>query len=234
MLFSPFFVSWHVLVMRAVLWSSAPIALVIAPIKRFLRGTTGAIFFTDFHLNPSHHSAACLLTVFCYPITLISISPRSSPRYPRHGGRGWHGCDANGGRRDILLASCGRRWMATWAEGRRCHDCLISLARCHPSHEMIGRLNCDVGGCPLSFFARPPLPCSSRFACLNCSPAPGRREEPAMVDWRLRALGRSACFSSRRAALSLSLVRYCGSVRPAVRCRWAYSILRLKRFNAAA
>ena len=45
MLFSPFFVSWHVLVMRAVLWSSAPIALVIAPIKRFLRGTTGAIFF---------------------------------------------------------------------------------------------------------------------------------------------------------------------------------------------
>lgn len=63
MLFSPFFVSWHVLVMRAVLWSSAPIALVIAPIKRFLRGTTGAIFFIDFHLIPSP-SADCLRICF--------------------------------------------------------------------------------------------------------------------------------------------------------------------------
>ena len=88
MLFSPFFVSWHVLVMRAVLWSSAPIALVIAPIKRFLRGTTGAIFFTDFHFISSHLSAACYGFAFCYSTTNISISPRSSPRYPRHGGRG--------------------------------------------------------------------------------------------------------------------------------------------------
>lgn len=55
-----------------------------------------------------------------------------------------------------------------------------------------------------------------------------------MVDWRLRALGRSACFPSCRAALSLSLVRYCGSVRPAMRCCLVCSIRRLKRFNATA
>lgn len=55
-----------------------------------------------------------------------------------------------------------------------------------------------------------------------------------MVELRLRALGRSACFSSCRAALSLSLVRYCCSVRPAVRFCLACPILRLKRFNVAA
>lgn len=117
MLFSPFFVSWHVLVMRAVLWFSAPIALVIAPIKRFLRGTTGAIFFCQFLLpysacfddtgSPPHivcvlspclprfisssHPISRLLAygfAFCYPATRISISPRSSPRFPRHGWAG--------------------------------------------------------------------------------------------------------------------------------------------------
>ena len=87
MLFSPFFVSWHVLVMRAVLWSSAPIALVIAPIKRFLRGTTGAIFLSIFI---SSHLPRLIAYgfAFCYLATRISIPPRSSPRYPRHGGRG--------------------------------------------------------------------------------------------------------------------------------------------------
>lgn len=109
MLFSPFFVSWHVLVMRAVLWSSAPIALVIAPIKRFLRGTTGAIFFCQFLLpysacfddtgSPaphrvraialpaslhlifsSHLSAACLRICFLLPgYSHINIAPLLAP-----------------------------------------------------------------------------------------------------------------------------------------------------------
>lgn len=134
MLFSPFFVSWHVLVMRAVLWSSAPIALVIAPIKRFLRGTTGAIFFANFSSHTQLASTipvppphiVCVLSpclprfissshpisrlpaygfAFCYPATRISISPRSSPRYPRHGGRGGsvHGYDTAGGWRDVCV-----------------------------------------------------------------------------------------------------------------------------------
>lgn len=90
MLFSPFFVSWHVLVVRAVLWFSAPIALVYAPINRFLRGTGGSDFFINLHLIPFHLPAACLLAeaLFCYSATIISISPRSSPRYPRHDERG--------------------------------------------------------------------------------------------------------------------------------------------------
>ena len=55
-----------------------------------------------------------------------------------------------------------------------------------------------------------------------------------MVDLRLRACGRSACLSPARAALSLSLVRYCGSVCRAGRCCLVCSIRRLNRFNAAA
>lgn len=54
------------------------------------------------------------------------------------------------------------------------------------------------------------------------------------VGLRLRAGYRFACFPSCRAALSLSLVRYCRSVRPAMRCCLACSILRLKRFNVVA
>lgn len=108
MLFSPFFVSWHVLVMRAVLWSSAPIALVIAPIKRFLRGTTRAIFLpisppilsllrryrfpaphrvraiampASLHLIfSSHLSAACLRICFLLPsYSHINIAPLLAP-----------------------------------------------------------------------------------------------------------------------------------------------------------
>lgn len=60
MLFSPFFVSWHVLVVWAVLWTSAPIALVIAPINRFLRGTNGSDFFSSIFIS-SHHSISRLL-----------------------------------------------------------------------------------------------------------------------------------------------------------------------------
>lgn len=59
---------------------------------------TGAIFLPIFI---SSHPISRLLAygfAFCYPATLISISPRSSPRYPRHEGRGGHGCDtADGG-----------------------------------------------------------------------------------------------------------------------------------------
>lgn len=87
MLLSPFFVSWHVLIVRAVLWFSAPIALVYAPINRFLRGTGGSDFFFFLPIFiSSHFSATCLLAglLFCYPATIISISPRSSPRYHRH------------------------------------------------------------------------------------------------------------------------------------------------------
>ena len=159
MLFSPFFVSWHVLVMRAVLWSSAPIALVIAPIKRFLRGTTGAIFFANFSshtqlastipvprptscacyrpacLASSHlliTSLGCLLTDLLFATRLLAYQYRPAPRpatLDTEDGE-VHGCDTTDGWRDILLASCGWQLMATGrAEGRRCHDCLISLVR---------------------------------------------------------------------------------------------------------
>ena len=61
----------------------------------------------------------------------------------------------------------------------------------------------------------PLLPALVGLLALNNPPAPGRREELAAVGLRLRALNRSACFLSCRVALSLSLVRYCGSVRRA-------------------
>lgn len=66
--------------------------------------------------------------------------------------------------------------------------------------------------------ARPPLACSRRSACLNCSPAPGRGRRRREDGLRLRAVRRFACLSSYRAALSLPLVRYCRSVRHAGTC----------------
>lgn len=120
-------------------WFSAPIALVQCPINRFLRGTTRAIFF---HQSSSHPIISRLLTyllAFCYSATRISISPRSSPRSYRHGGRGVHGCDTADWWRGCPVCLV-LQWMAT--RRRRGGDiiaCLISLVRFHPSHEMIGR-----------------------------------------------------------------------------------------------
>lgn len=104
MLFSPFFVSWHVLVMRAVLWSSAPHRSRHRPNKTVPPGHDGSDFFIDFHSISSHLSAACLLADLLFATRLPSYPyrPRSSPRYPRHGGRGGHGCDTA----DVGWLSC--------------------------------------------------------------------------------------------------------------------------------
>ena len=156
------------------------------PNKTVPPGHDGSDFFSSIFIP----SLVCLLTDLLFATWLLAYPYLPAPRpdfLDTEDGEGMIAIRMTWAA--ILLASCGdgRRWMATVAEWLRCRDCLISGVRCHPSHEMIGRLNCDVGGCPLSFFARPPLPCSSRFACLNCSPAPGRREEPADVGLRLRA-----------------------------------------------
>lgn len=62
-------------------------------------------------------------------------------------------------------------------------------------------------------FARPPLACSSRFACFGLFPRPLAWEARATTDLRLRALRRSVCLLPCCAALSLPLVRYSGAVR---------------------
>lgn len=122
MLFSPFFVSWHVLVVWAVLWFSAPIALVYAPINRFLRGMTGAISLSIFISS----SLGCLLTcglllpgyhhIHIAPLLAPLLAPLPSTRM------------------------CGEAHGYDTADGwRRCRACLISLVRCHPSHEMMMR-----------------------------------------------------------------------------------------------
>lgn len=67
-------------------------------------------------------------------------------------------------------------------------------------------------------FARPPLVCSSRFTCLDYSPAPGRGMCERLSNLRLRAWRRSVCLLPCCAALSLPLVRYSGTVRPVWSC----------------
>lgn len=124
MLFSPFFVSWHMLVVRAVLWFSAPpIALVYAPINRFLRGTTGAIFYqSSSHLIISR-LLACGFAFFA--TRLLAYQYRSTPRpatIDTIGGE-IHGCDTADGWRAILLASCGDEWRR---EGRSCGDVMLA------------------------------------------------------------------------------------------------------------
>ena len=104
------------------------------------------------------------------------------------------------------------------AEGRRCHDCLISLARCHPSHEMMRRRDAILEDVLPRFSPDPLLSALVNLLALNSSPAPGRRDESAAVDLRLRALGRSACllsFPCRSLAIArslLSLGSSCGAV----------------------
>lgn len=120
MLFSPFFVSWHMLVVRAVLWFSAPIALVYAPINRFLRGTGGSDFFINLHLIPFHLPAACLLAEALFATRLPSYPYLPAPRpviLDTIGGE-VHGCDTTDGlgRCHTCLISC-VRWMATGTAG---------------------------------------------------------------------------------------------------------------------
>lgn len=76
-----------------------------------------------------------------------------------------------------------------------------------------------------SFARPPPLVCSFRFACLDYSPAPGRGMCERLSDLRLRAWRRSACLLPCRAALSLPLVRYCRTVRPAWRVACSFRLL---------
>lgn len=96
------------------------------------------------------------------------------------------------------------------------------------------------------FFSRPtPSRLFSSVCLLELSPARGRGRCRRAVDLRLRAWRRSACLLSYRAALSLTLVRYSGMVRPAgcvawlscrfhaiIACReFPLHLIRLKRFN---
>lgn len=77
---------------------------------------------------------------------------------------------------------------------------------------------CDVGGCPFSFFARPPLPGSYRSACFKQSPAP--RAEGGAVGCRFAAAGVGSiclllvvpCRSLAIARSLLSLGSSCGAV----------------------
>lgn len=67
----------------------------------------------------------------------------------------------------------------------------------------------------LSFSFRPtPSPRLFSLCLLNLVPRPRAWEALAAVDLRLRAWRRSACLLPCRAALSLPLVRYFGTVRP--------------------
>lgn len=78
-------------------------------------------------------SLGCLLTDLLFATRLLAYQYRPAPRpafLDTEDGE-VHGCDTTDGwRAIILLASCGWQLMATGrAEGRRCHDCLISLVR---------------------------------------------------------------------------------------------------------
>lgn len=77
--------------------------------------------------------------------------------------------------------------------------------------------------CGVFFFslARPPRLFSS-VCLLELIPRPRAWDELVAVDLRLRALRRSACLLSYRAALSLPLVRYSGAVRPAGHVAWLF------------
>lgn len=81
MLFSPFFVSWHVLVVRAALLVLSPPSLSSMPQLIGSSGArAGAIFFANFHLTSSHPSAAlptCGLLLLGYHH--IHIAPLLAP-----------------------------------------------------------------------------------------------------------------------------------------------------------
>ena len=129
MLFSPFFVSWHVLVARAVLWSSAHIALVIAPMNWFLRGTTGAIFLPIF--ISSHPISRLLATGSLFATRLLTYPYRPAPRpatLDTEDGEG-HGYDTNDGER---LDDCVLAHAITDDGGERLgwrYRCLLDFAR---------------------------------------------------------------------------------------------------------
>lgn len=108
-----------------------PIALVQCPINRFLRGTGGSDFFINFSshtllVSPMPVLRLRLIACGVFTTRILGYSPayqyRPAPRPATldTGGGEVHGCDAADG----------------W---RRCHTCLISLVRCHPSHEMMKR-----------------------------------------------------------------------------------------------
>ena len=59
---------------------------------------------------------------------------------------------------------------------------------------------------------------------LNQSPASGRGMCERAIGLRLRAGRQFACLSSCHAALSLTLVRCCGSARPVARCRRPHAV----------
>lgn len=83
MLFSPFFVSWHVLVVRAALLVLLPQSLSSnVPINRFLRGTDGSDFFLPIFL--SLHPIPRLLCLLARAFLLlgyhhIHIAPLLAP-----------------------------------------------------------------------------------------------------------------------------------------------------------
>lgn len=188
MLFSPFFVSWHVLVMRAVLWSSAPHRSRHRPNKTVPPGHDGSDFFYRFSSHPISWLLAYLRS---FATRLLSYpylpAPRPATLDTKDGEV--HGCDTADGER---LDDCVLAHAITDDGGERLgwrYRCLLDFMRAmlSISHEMMRRRDAIPGRGVLSDFARPPLTRFSRSACLNCSPAPGRRDEPADVGLRLRA-----------------------------------------------
>lgn len=136
------------------------------PNKSVPPGHDGSDFFLPIFIS----SLGCFACGFAFATRLLAYPYRPAPRPVfLHGGQG--GSWLRYGRR-VAVMSCLPR-AATDGDGerrgwRRCHAYLISLVRCHKSHEMMGTTTgCDVGGCPLSFFARPPLARSRRSACFK-------------------------------------------------------------------
>lgn len=138
-------------------------------------GYDGSDFFLPI-LITSNLPAACLRVRFLLPgCSHIHIAPPLAPLIStRWAGRSWmrYGWRVAGYPACLVRAAMdgdgGRR-------GRRCHACLISLVRCHPSHEMMKRRD-TMSGNVLSHSSPDPLsPVLVGLLALNNPPAPGRR-----------------------------------------------------------
>lgn len=112
MLFSPFFVSWHVLVVRAALLVLPPQSLSSICLHELVPPGHGRErFFLSIFIS-SHPIIGCLLAGLLFTTRLPSYPYRPAPRpatIDTIGGE-VHGYDTTDGWRAILLASGGDRW----------------------------------------------------------------------------------------------------------------------------
>ena len=194
------------------------------PNKTVPPGHDGSDFFYRFPFHLISRPAACLLAVFCYQATRISISPRSSPRYPRHGGRVGHGCDtADGGGSSCLPHAGVDGWRRVWAEWRRCRVCLISLVRCHSFHEMMGRRDAILEDVLSHFSPDPLLFALVGLLALNNPPPPGGGRSRR---WSICGCGRWIGLLASRRAVPLSRYRsFAIAALFALRCGAAWRVI---------